>query len=351
VRRVVLEPFFLHAEQVLALLGSERADAPRRDRERRLTLPATTSHLLAEHLAASIAEFNIVELQRSVYEQTIAVGDVVGVQQAFYFKRAKERDREDDAPIDFRGRLNTDSSITVVGTLNSKRCVAASSLGNLSGRRSVYIIGAVTELALNSVRLRPMFAGNRMIVEDQGFEDVIFAERLLAESRRVYPSEIDQFKKANLITELHEEDLAALLKMSEEQVKNSLAEIIGEPFVHKDWGGERSDLYTSRLSVSGVQTSSAWLLKGPGFPRPMTVAALGKPGDQVDRLYSEPAELLVLQHCHEIRTAVVNMMETYAFDMRRPRRYMILDGWETAAILRAHGKLVSRSLDEENKNT
>lgn len=134
------------------------------------------------------------------------------------------------------------------------------------------------------------------------------------------------------------EEFNTLLEMPEEQVKNSLADILGEPFVHKDWGGERSDLYTSRLFVEGVQASSAWLLKGPSFPRPMTLAALGKPGDQIDRLYSEPAEVLVLQHCHEVRNAVVNMMET--FDMRRPRRYMILDGWETSRVLRAYGKLV-----------
>ncbi len=38
---------------------------------------------------------------------------------------------------------------------------------------------------------------------------------------------------------------------------------------------------------------------------------------------------------------VVNMMETYANDMRRPRRYMILDGGDTARILRAYGKLPS----------
>jgi len=73
----------------------------------------------------------------------------------------------------------------------------------------------------------------------------------------------------------------------------------------------------------------------------MTVAALGKPGDQIDRLFSEPADLLILQHCHEIRAAVVNMMETYAFDLRRPRRFMILDGADTARILKGYGMLPS----------
>ena len=63
--------------------------------------------------------------------------------------------------------------------------------------------------------------------------------------------------------------------------------------------------------------SSAWLFKGPGFPRAMTIAALGKNGDQIDRLFTESAELLVLQHCHEITPAVAGMMDAYAHD--RPR--------------------------------
>ncbi len=102
--RVVLEPFFLHTEQVLALLGGERAEAVRRDAQRRLQLPITMSHVLAEHLAASIANLGIAELQGSIYEHAIAVGDIVGVQQAFYFKCAKARDREGDEPIDFHGK-------------------------------------------------------------------------------------------------------------------------------------------------------------------------------------------------------------------------------------------------------
>lgn len=85
--------------------------------------------------------------------------------------------------------------------------------------------------------------------------------------------------------------------------------------------------------------SSAWLFKGPGYPHPMTVRAQGKPGDQVGRLFSEPAALLVLQHCHEIKPSVINMMDAYAHDLRNPRKYMIIDGSDTARILKAQGLL------------
>jgi hypothetical protein len=106
-----------------------------------------------------------------------------------------------------------------------------------------------------------------------------------------------------------------------------------------DWGGERSDLYTSRLFARGRQVSAAWLFKGPGYPRAMDVKALGKNGDQIDRLFTEPAELLVLQHCHQIKPSVVGMMDAYAHDARRPRSYMIIDGADTGRILKSLGLL------------
>ena len=52
-----------------------------------------------------------------------------------------------------------------------------------------------------------------------------------------------------------------------------------------------------------------WPFKRPGYPHAVDVNALGKNGDQIDRLCTEPAELLVLQHCHQIKPSV-----PYAFD-------------------------------------
>jgi hypothetical protein len=71
----------------------------------------------------------------------------------------------------------------------------------------------------------------------------------------------------------------------------------------------------------------------------MDVKALGRNGDQIDRLFTEPADLLVLQHCHQIKPAVVGMMDAYAHDARRPRSYMIIDGADTGRVLRSLGLL------------
>jgi transposase len=89
--------------------------------------------------------------------------------------------------------------------------------------------------------------------------------------------------------------LEPLKALPETEIKAAFAEIIGEPINPKDWGGERSDLFSSRVMLERKRISSAFVFKGPAQFRPMTMAQLGKNGDQIDRLFSEPADLV-----HEI---------------------------------------------------
>ena len=51
-----------------------------------------------------------------------------------------------------------------------------------------------------------------------------------------------------------------------------LAEIVSEPFVPKDWGGERSDLRSTRLTIEGRPCAAAFMFKGPAKFKPLTVA-------------------------------------------------------------------------------
>ena len=80
------------------------------------------------------------------------------------------------------------------------------------------------------------------------------------------------------------------------------------------------DLWTTRLSVNGQPLRAAFLFKGPAEFRPMTIASLGKNGDQIDRLAQTASDVLVIQHCHAITAPVINMLRVYAADTQRPRR-------------------------------
>jgi len=155
----------------------------------------------------------------------------------------------------------------------------------------------------------------------------------------LFVEDIDNFARAAEVPRASDvADIQPLKGIPETEVKQAFAEIIGEAVVPKDWGGERSDLFTASLTVRGERVSAAFIFKGPSTFRPMTHAILGKNGDQVDRLFSEPAILLVLQHCHIVKPPIRNMMRAYAESTRKPRMYCIIDGFDTLRILRAYGK-------------
>src|SRR5258708_4896396 len=116
---IKLEPYFLHQEQVISLLGPVRTDEAFARASRMVRLPATQQFALAGALAAILSNSGIVELQRDLYKASLNEGQVVGIQQAFYFRRARERNRPGDKPIDFHAKLNTDGGVEVKGTLNA----------------------------------------------------------------------------------------------------------------------------------------------------------------------------------------------------------------------------------------
>lgn len=332
--RIALEPYFLHQEQVQALIGPQRTASALAQIASRDDSAAAAPYILAAALADVLPALRISELLRIAHEQSIRVGQVVGVAQELTFRRARERDAPGVRPIDLTAVLEAEELLNLTGTFNSARMASASAVASLTGHRRVYVIGTITDLREAKIEIRPAFIGIRSLIEgdDPGSGEA-------GRGLRIYPSEICQFSGVDFGCLVPPAELKAVLAVPEVKVKNAIANLISEAYVPKDWGGERSDLYTSRVFARGRQMSSAWLFKGPGYPHPMTVRALGKPGDQIVRLFSEPAELLILQHCHEITTSVVSMMEAYAHDLRNPRKYMIIDGADTSRILKSQGLL------------
>lgn len=327
--RIALEPYFLHQDQVQSLLGEHRTESARARAARRSDPEAALPYVLAAELAQALSSLGIGELARRVLERDLRAGQVVGTELPFEFQRDRDRDAPGFKPASFTAVLDAGEPMRVTGAFNAARIASSSASGSLAGNRRVYLIGTVTNLSAEQVELRPVFIGIRSFVDDD------LPAGASAPRARVYPSDIGQFSGIDFASPFAEAEGEAVLRVPEDTVKRAFAELLGEPYVPKDWGGERSDLYTSRVFARGRQLSAAWLFKGPGFPRAMDVKALGKNGDQIDRLFTEPAELLVLQHCHQIKPSVVGMMDAYAHDARHPRLYMIIDGADTGRILRS----------------
>ncbi|MDZ4689433.1 MAG: hypothetical protein SH850_30525 [Planctomycetaceae bacterium] len=126
--------------------------------------------------------------------------------------------------------------------------------------------------------------------------------------------------------------------LSELDVKSRFCEILGD-VSKKDWGGELDDHFSTSVHLVGRRVPTAFAFKGPASFREMTPDHLGKRADQIFRLASTPAELLVVQHCHTIGEAVRATLRAFAVAPHNPRRYCLIDGKDTYKLFVAYGKL------------
>lgn len=127
---------------------------------------------------------------------------------------------------------------------------------------------------------------------------------------------------------------------AEETIKTKFCKLL-DVTPPKDWGGEDSDLMCS-VHVGSLELSAAILLKGPAGGKrfnPMKANHLGKNGDQICRPAGTGAQLLIVQHCHEITTPVVQTLRAFALSLPYPKMYCVIDGRTTYRILKGYSLL------------
>lgn len=129
-----------------------------------------------------------------------------------------------------------------------------------------------------------------------------------AKVKRVY---IDDFASFSKVKKVKGAD-SLPDTVSEDQFKGGVQRIIGEPGQFKDWGGEKSDLYTSRIRLNGKRLSAAFAFKGPGLKSKLVLGKMGTNGDQLPRLLQEEADVFFVQHWREIDPSVIDTMRNLA---------------------------------------
>lgn len=221
--------------------------------------------------------------------------------------------------------------------VSDEHCVGSTGISALSHRRHRTVIGLVTNISDDVVEIQPELIGQLRTAAADMFGSVS------ANSLQVWPHEIDEFALIGDSKRAPADARRRIEAMPEDEVKAAFAALIGEPYVPKDWGGERSDLNTTRLRLDGGALESSFVFKGPGAPKKMVIATLGKNGDQIARALTEEPDLVVVQHYGSIDATVRHMLERYCFfethGRRRYTRWMVLDGETTAQLLDAYGKL------------
>ncbi len=205
----------------------------------------------------------------------------------------------------------------------------------------VSIIAVLHQARSSILTFRPLIMGLPWLESD----DVAWSNRVVWFGMEFYEQFLEDFDEFAEVTKIplpSQQEADVLHNVSEKAFKACLAEILGGTAA-VDWGGEMSDLYTAHLHLQGRRVSAAFLLKGPAKFGPMGLNHLGKNNDQIFRLAQEPADVLFVQHCHDIAPPVRATLRAFAVQPSRPRRYCLIDGRDSLRLLKAYGKL-DRSL-------
>lgn len=196
------------------------------------------------------------------------------------------------------------------------------------------LIGKFMSLRGNEAVLAPLVIGSPWLVAD---ENVIGGPEWYSHDFfENFIEDIDEFDRVAATPT--PSDFSIMREISERAFKQCLGELLGDSVV-ADWGGEQSDHFTSHLHLGGKRHSAAFLLKGPARFSPMGLNHLGKNNDQIYRLSAEPAELLVVQHCHDVLPAVRATLRAFAVQPGQSRRYCVIDGRDSLRLLQAYDKV------------
>ena len=213
---------------------------------------------------------------------------------------------------------------------------SASSWSELSGQRRLLVLGAATSITDKLIKAIPWVIADPL---PDLFRPCTVIGEHWDERFEVHVDDIDSFARVRDIPQPRGKAvLDPLRDIPEQDIKTAFADMIGEQMVPKDWGGERSDLFSTRVRLNDKRISTAFAFKGKSKFHPMTMADLGKNGDQIPRLFSEPADLLVLQHCHQITPLVRETMRAFAERMGNLRLCCLIDGYDTLRLFQAYGK-------------
>jgi hypothetical protein len=202
------------------------------------------------------------------------------------------------------------------------------------GQGGVFAIIAVSPRRQeNTVIFEPLVIGFPWWEDPSGLVGGDSIMYMGAEWNQNYVEDFDEFK--DVLREPDPPSPDPMKDVPEAGVRAAFARLLGDAH-GGDWGGEASDFYTSHLHLAGTRVTGAFLFKGPARFRPMNLNQLGANNDQIVRLANEPADVLFVQHSHDILPAVRATLRAFAVQPTRPRRYCLIDGRDTLRLLRAY---------------
>lgn len=330
-----LVTYYLSRDRVLGLLQVDRLPAhvlAALQGQDVLMASAILSNAVGQYLVDAIACGNIKTLPQLAFENRLQTGVPFIYDGHAYGNGFAARNKTPMLSL----------SENLDEPLAGKQLVVGFSKGNLvndtasarmKGATRLFVFGYIADVDVTTIRAVPYAIGD--LVERTGGLPMPFVQGL-----ELRPEDVDQFAGMDARWTPSASEFSAMRDVPEQAVKELLCRLLGEPSVPNDWGGEESDVLSANLAVSGRRLTAAFLLKGPSRFHPMKPTDLGRNGDQLYRLFNIPADVFVIQHCHNIGAAV--RKQALAFALQRsftaPCRVLFVDGTTTARLLRVHGE-------------
>lgn len=157
--------------------------------------------------------------------------------------------------------------------------------------------------------------------------------------KSLYVDDIKEFKKVKSVKNIP--PTMSPPRLPEAVVKKGIIKLLGDELDPKDWGGESNDIFTTRVTVNGKRKRAAFALKGPATTGPLVPRKMGKNGDQIQRLFSSPAQVFIVQYEEEIKQSVVELMGSLATAKALTERevyYGVIDMTDTYRLRVAYPK-------------
>lgn len=130
------------------------------------------------------------------------------------------------------------------------------------------------------------------------------------------------------------------IPMYENEFKTGIKRILNEHGKFTDWGGEKNDLFTTRLRIKGKRRGAAFAFKGRGKRGKLTPSMMGKNGDQIQRLFMSPAEVFIVQYWNQIDESVIQQMAEFAkaksVSEGKEILYGVIDGQDSIRLIQAY---------------
>lgn len=335
-----LDPLYLNERRVAALTGAEvfigsMGSAIGFEKRNEHIRILRTAEVLREWIG--VQKEGIMSVQAAWLTGRIRSNQLVTFEGTLWSKNARGNRRKESsvayARLSELGPERTD--MTIEFALHPDHVVVGSAGDRLKGKLAdMFVLAQVSEIAQDVIHAIPVFIG---YLGEYKFMGKFFH----AGRNEVFLEDIDSFRAIRKTSKIKHQELELLREVPEQEIKMAFAEIIEEETVPKDWGGENSDLYSTNVELGGRRISTAFLFKGPAGGRKfreMQISDLGKNGDQIERLCNEPADLLIVQHCHLIGTGVRKTLRAFCNQVHRQRRYALFTGLDTLRLLRAYKK-------------